>query len=119
MNLYSCTVSNTPSKSISVQLQVAGKWLNMEVDTGAAVSILSETALQKKFPRNKLKPSSMVLKTYTGEPMKVVGIFSAQVCTTRSKTHVTWNWLSWLNMNHEKLVGENLSGLPLYCIGVK
>ena len=77
--IYTYTVNNLPTKPIRVDVKVAGKLLSMEVDTGAAVSILSESEFRKKFPRGKLKPSSMLLSTYTKEPMKVIGKFSAEV----------------------------------------
>jgi hypothetical protein len=51
----------------------------LEVDTGAAVSILSEASFRKRFPKARLKPSSMILQTYSGEPLKVVGTFPVKV----------------------------------------
>ena len=77
--MYALTAKNSSSTPIRVQMQVAGQVLTMEVDTGAAVSILPETVYRKKFPQGRLHPSTVVLKTYTGETMKVVGTFSAQV----------------------------------------
>ena len=52
----------------------------MDVDTGAAVSILSEKEFRKKFQSSRLEPSSLALKTYTGERMKVLGTFQGKVC---------------------------------------
>ena len=45
----------------------------MEVDTGAAVSIVSAETFATHFPGKHLSPSTLTLKTYTGEPMKVLG----------------------------------------------
>ena len=53
--------------------------LKPKMHTGAAVSILSESVFLKKFPEGKLEPTSMVLRTYTGETMKVLGVFPASV----------------------------------------
>ena len=72
-------VKDSSVKPIKVDVQVAGKDLTMEVDTGAAVSILSERQFRQLFPRVKLTPTSMVLATYTGEPMRVSGTMSAEV----------------------------------------
>ena len=52
---------------------INGKELNMEVDTGAAVSILSEKTFRKIFPNAVLKPAAVTLRTYTGQRMSVVG----------------------------------------------
>ena len=73
------SAENSSSMPIRVLVQVAGQVLTMEVDTGAAVSIIPETVFRTKFPRGKLQPSAVMLKTYTGEAMKVVGMFSARV----------------------------------------
>ena len=54
----------------------------MEVDTGAAVSIISDKTRQDKFPHLKLWKSRLVLKTYTDEPMHIMG---------QLKVHVTHN----------------------------
>ena len=51
----------------------------MEVDTGAAVSIISEKALNQILPQAKLQPSRITLRTYTEERMKVRGELSVDV----------------------------------------
>ena len=43
----------------------------MEVDTGAGVSIASESVLNSLLPSAKLQKTSVVLKTYTGEQIHV------------------------------------------------
>ena len=53
--------------------------LVMEVNTGAAVSLLSEDTLKSKFPEARLKPTTVQLKTYTGEPLEVLGELSVEV----------------------------------------
>ena len=45
----------------------------MEVDTGAAVSLMSQVTQESVFPQATLHKSTIYLRTYTGEPMKVVG----------------------------------------------
>ena len=61
------------SRPIAVLVSINGKELNMEVDTGAAVSILSEKTFKKNFPDAVLKPAAVTLRTYTGQRMSVVG----------------------------------------------
>ena len=45
----------------------------MEVDTGAAVSIMSQAQFSQIFPDESLLSSDIRLKTYTGQSMEVVG----------------------------------------------
>ena len=64
---------------ITVDMVVNGKTLSMELDTGAAVSIISEQTRRSTFPDTPLRKSTSVLRTYTGEPMTVVGEMEVQV----------------------------------------
>ena len=45
----------------------------MELDTGAAVSVISSTAKAKLFPQLKPESTSVILATYTGEKISVLG----------------------------------------------
>ena len=69
-------MTDRSSEPIIVPAVVNGKELNMEFDTGAAVSIISDQTRRRLFPDLQLRKSSLVLKTYTDEPMKVVGQFN-------------------------------------------
>ena len=51
----------------------------MEVDTGAAVSIISEQAKKTLYPLVLLTAPSVVLRTYTGEAMSVLGKMEVKV----------------------------------------
>ena len=51
----------------------------MEVDTGAAVSIISDSTRRKLFPLLKLHKSQLILKTYTDEQMQIVGQLNVRV----------------------------------------
>ena len=55
-----------------------GKKLDMEVDTGAALLIISEATRKFMFADETLHPSSLVLKTYTDERMEVMGTLNMQ-----------------------------------------
>ena len=61
------------SHSITVDVLVNGRPLGMELDTGAAVSILSEKMRPALFADLKLRRSTLRLKTYTEEQMHVTG----------------------------------------------
>ena len=51
----------------------------IKLDTGAAVSVILEKIFKKKFQSVKMKPSDIVLKTYTGEKIKPVGVADVDV----------------------------------------
>ncbi|KAL5460041.1 hypothetical protein EMCRGX_G033456 [Ephydatia muelleri] len=64
---------------ISVSLQVNGVILPMEIDTGAAVSIIPERVHQELFPYLKPQNTRVRLRTYTAEQITVLGTISVQV----------------------------------------
>ena len=51
----------------------------MEVDTGAALSIISESTRKLLFPEDTLHPSDLVLKTYTDDRIEVTGTLNLRV----------------------------------------
>ena len=67
------TVGEKAANPIKVDVLVNNRSLTMELDTGAAVSIISDTTRIAVFPTDKLLHSSVNLKTYTGEAIQVVG----------------------------------------------
>ena len=117
----------SPCPPIQVTLQVAQKPLNIEVDTGATVSIISEATKKKYFPEIKLQTCKLVLKTYTNEPMPVLGQLHVGVCyqgqsaqfilyvvpgngpTLMGRNWLKYIWLDWHRIAtiHNKPIGLN------------
>ncbi len=62
-----------------------GQPVRMEIDTGSAVSLVSETVYKEALQHIPLQPSSLILKTYTGEPVPTQGLINvtAQVSQER------------------------------------
>ena len=62
-----------------VTMQLNGKKLNMECDTGAALSIISECTRQSMFPTEMLHPSGQILKTYADQQIDVKDTLNVRV----------------------------------------
>ncbi|RMX49481.1 hypothetical protein pdam_00017639 [Pocillopora damicornis] len=62
-----------PEPSIMVPVKVNRVSHSMELDTGASVSIMSEEACRRRFPKVPLEESQIKLKTYTGEALEIIG----------------------------------------------
>ena len=60
-------------------LTVDGKQLQFEVDTGASLSLISEETYKEFWPDMALQDTTVNLKTYTGTPLKVLGVMNASV----------------------------------------
>ena len=73
MEYHLHAVSTQSSDPITVEVSINGKKLSMEVDTGAAVSLVPETVCKQLWPYLVLQPSSVKLKTYSGAPLEVKG----------------------------------------------
>ena len=82
-----------PPKAINVFMEVNCKPITPEVDTGACVTLVSEKTWEDKLESVNLSKTSLILKTYSGETLKVLG-----------KTEVS-----------VKLDGQE-SNLPLYVV---
>ena len=66
-------------KPLLVSVKVDGRQLIMEVDTGASVSLISESTFRKYWPNRKLQHTSIVLRTFTKEALKTLGKFTVSV----------------------------------------
>ena len=79
------TLFNTPGSRLNpmmVSLELDHKEVQMEVDTGASASIISEATYQKLWSRAEapqLQPSTARLRTYTGEELKILGSITVVV----------------------------------------
>ena len=62
-----------------VEFSVNGRPLSMEVDTGAAVSVAPESAITALLQTTNLEPTTVVLRTYTGEQIPVRGVLPVSV----------------------------------------
>ena len=67
------------SHPIKVSLLANGQALKMEVDTGADISIISDDTRRTLFPTQKVYKSDLVLKTYTDEPIRIIGNLRVRV----------------------------------------
>ena len=66
---------------IEVDIVINNAEVTMQVDTGASVSVMSEETYKNTWTQERpaLEPSTVKLKTYSGEQLKVLGSMRAQV----------------------------------------
>ena len=62
-----------------VTVDIEGRPLGMEVDTGAAVSVISKSDLHQLIGEFPIKPTGVVLSTYTNERITPMGICTVNV----------------------------------------
>jgi len=66
-------------QSFTVELIVEGNLLVFEVDTGAAVTLISEQTYKEHCHNKPLQASPLQLKTYTEERLQVLGQLTVDV----------------------------------------
>ena len=67
------TVGGGTTPPIKVPMEINDKPVYMELDTGAAMTIMSETQFKELLPGVELRESNVLLKTYSGERLPVKG----------------------------------------------
>ena len=75
--LFTLPNNNYPPLEVSVSINNVD--LKMEVDTGAAFSIISENTYHNYFHATPLQPSDTVLRTYSGETITILGSLNVTV----------------------------------------
>lgn len=81
-NNYSITTKNPQSQLLgpyTISVYVESCLLNMEIDTGSAISCISYDCYRNLFVHCKLKPSNLGLRYYTGETVTPVGMIEVKV----------------------------------------
>ncbi|XP_048590103.1 uncharacterized protein K02A2.6-like [Nematostella vectensis] len=113
------------SKAVTVTITVNGKEIPMEVDTGAARTVIPEKLFKENFGHLKLKNASTSLKTYSGTVLPLIGEtevlveYEGQsaklpliVAKVESKPAILGrNWLSVVKLNWEHLFSVSSSDL--------
>ena len=101
---------------VQVQMIINGKSLDMEVDTDAALSLISDSKRKAIFPNEKLRPAKITLKTYTNEPIEVIGTQNVRVqyegqfkklvlvvIAGDGPSRLGRNWLNHITLNWKKV----------------
>ena len=65
--------SLSDKRGIDVKLHVPGTEIDMEVDTGATVTVIPKAIFEKRLQHVQLKPNRAKLQAYSGQALKVVG----------------------------------------------
>ena len=73
---------------LKVPVLIDGCEVPMEIDTGASRSIMSENVFRSIWPKRKLQASSIKLRTYSKEPLPVVGALKVNIeCNDQTAQH--------------------------------
>ena len=73
LHLFRISRTSPCRAPIMCSLAINGQPLEMQVDTGADVSIISEVIRQRCFPHLTLAPTQVKLRTYSNEELQVMG----------------------------------------------
>lgn len=78
--LFSLTDSKRGKRdSIFIEPNINGTTLQMELDTGAGVSVISSKDYENYFVDSELQETNLKLKTYSGEEIQPIGVMNCTV----------------------------------------
>ena len=61
-------------KKLYVTLNIERKYIKFQMDTGASCNVMPIDTLRKtNYNRRKIKPTDIILKTYNGNSLNVIG----------------------------------------------
>lgn len=80
-----CLNGYTP---VSLSLLVDDTYINMEIDTGSAVSCISKKTYNRYFSNRLIEPFNLVLKFYDGSNIKPVGVIRPKVQYKNKMKHL-------------------------------
>jgi hypothetical protein len=125
LHMFAIGGNSSKSSPITCEVTIEGTPLNMEVDTGAEVSIISDCTRKLLLPTVKLTKTKLVLKTYTEETMPVLGELSVTVqygnqtkllllvvVTGDGPSLLGRNWLKCLRLDWKQIGKVALESLP-------
>ena len=76
------------SQPIVAEVELDGRLLPMELDTGAAVTLISSKTDRELFPDKPLQQSTAQLSTYSGVPLTVLGQREVEVIFEGQKANL-------------------------------
>lgn len=116
MRLYTVKTECEYVKPYQVMVKCNGFRLYMEVDTGAAMSVISESLYKSKLNQAKLQPCDVTLRTYTDQPITLLGkiVVNVQcekqqlrlpllVCRGKAPALMGRDWIRVLNLDWSKV----------------
>ena len=79
--MYNMFLFNSKAEPIMVPVNINDRKIEMELDTGAAVSVISETTFNQALlsESTTLQPSSIILRTYLGKELPILGTVEVNV----------------------------------------
>lgn len=116
-------ISDNKAKPLQVEMSINGQKTTMEVDTGAALTVASHETWKKLkgTSQAQLKPTTVSLKTYTGESVPVRGEaivkvnyenteYELPIVVVEGSTHTLLgrNWLRAIKLNWHEIFTVNI-----------
>ena len=119
-HLYSINSASKP-RPYKSKCEINGTPIDLEIDTGASFTLVSEQTFRERWPTTQLSTSDITLRSYTGESIPVLGCVDVNVkCGNQVATLplvvvkgegpslLGRNWLSQLKLNwHEIFWSHN------------
>ena len=121
-DLYAINSASKP-QPYKTNVEINEKSIQLEIDTGASLTLVSEQTFRQHWPDSQLSPSEIILRSYSGESIPVLGCVDVHVKHSNQEATLPLivvkgegpsllgrNWLSQLKLNwHEIFWSRNQS----------
>ncbi|XP_063366282.1 uncharacterized protein K02A2.6-like [Cydia amplana] len=110
-------LSVSDCKPIMIPINVHNKSISMELDTGCAVSCISSKLYQREFVDLELNKSNVVLRYYTGELVKPLGVIKPLVKYRDREAYLNLYVIKdgiTLLLGRQWIAALNILNLPVY-----
>ena len=122
--VFTLTDSGKEYKEMKVLVSIEGKPVDIEVNTGATVSIMPEKVWRKVLSAKRVRKSNLKLRSYSGHEVPIIGEIDVRVVYGNQKAHLPIvvtknegpvllgrNWLSVLKLNWSQI--KTVSAKPV------
>ena len=77
-DLYAINSASKP-QPYKMKVEVNGKSIQLEIDMGASLTLMSDQTLQQNWPEVQVSPTGITLRSYSGESIPVLGCVDVNV----------------------------------------
>ena len=103
-------LNSTSNQPFQVIVIVDNQQVPMEIDTGAAISLVSEETYKKLWPHKPLQQATIVLKTYSGQQLQLCG--SMEVDVVYGTQHCMYPTIIGYKREWSQPAGQGLAEAP-------
>ena len=82
------SIESKKTKSIKIELKIKNKKIKLELDMASEISVMSKHEFERRFGRKEFSATKVMLRTFSVEKIKPLGIAKVKVDYQGQKKHL-------------------------------